>query len=303
MRPCDICGHSASSTLPFYYELDQTRLEGRKCRKCGLMYIHPQPNEEQILRMYGEEYFDQMENYNREKKEETYMEIARRLDLDNPQPHLIIDYLNQHYPGQKFKFLEIGCGPGYLIKRLQLLGWEVGGMEISEFSASFGREYFKLPIQTGSIEAYTDFQENEWEAIYLGDVLEHLRSPSATIAKLKRMLAPGGLLMFALPATMNLLSIRAGMGVYKLLGKERRMDIPPYHLYEFTPATITKLLNKHQFQVEDLRNTVKKPSQIRLGGNKLEALGKLLGQYPTYYINQLTGRFGDRMLVVARNQK
>ncbi len=29
----------------------------------------------------------------------------------------------------------------------------------------------------------------------------------------------------------------------------------------------------------------------------------MAGQYPTYYLNKLTGRFGDRMFVVARNGK
>jgi hypothetical protein len=35
----------------------------------------------------------------------------------------------------------------------------------------------------------------------------------------------------------------------------------------------------------------------------VEKVGKLAGQYPTYYLNKLTGRFGDRMFVVARNEK
>jgi len=48
---------------------------------------------------------------------------------------------------------------------------------------------------------------------------------------------------------------------------------------------------------------VKPPKHIRLGGSVVEKVGKLVGQYPTYYLNKLTGRFGDRMFVVARNVK
>lgn len=301
MRTCDLCGSMSSSPLPFYYELNQTRLEGRKCDHCQLIFIDPQPTEEQIRELYGEAYFSSLENYNRELKEVAYIDLAKNIDFSKPQK--FTDYVLQHYPGQQFKFLEVGCGPGYLLKRLQLLGWEVNGLEISEFSASFGRERFQLPIQTGNIETFTAFTEDQWEMVYMGDVLEHLRSPSATIAKFRQMLTPGGLLLLALPSTMNLPSIRTGLGIYKLLGQKRKMDIAPYHLYEFTPATITALLQKHGFQVVDLVNSVKRPTQIRLGGNKLEMMGKLLGQYPTYYLNQLTGRFGDRIWVVARNGK
>lgn len=301
MVTCDLCGSTASVPLPFYYELDNIRLEGRRCKNCQLMFIYPQPSDDQIKAMYGEDYFAKMENYNREKRQVAYIELAKGLDFS--KPHRFTDYIAAHYPGKKFKFLEVGCGPGYLLKRLQLQGWDVSGLEISEFSASFGREQFGLPIQTGSIESFTAFAENQWEMIYMGDVLEHLRSPSATIAKFRQMLAPGGLLLLALPSTMNLPSIRAGLGLYSLLGRQRKMDILPYHLFEFTPATIYKLLAKHGFVVEDLVNSVKKPSQIRLGGNKLEMAGKLVGQYPTYYLNKATGRFGDRIWVVARNEK
>jgi hypothetical protein len=55
--------------------------------------------------------------------------------------------------------------------------------------------------------------------------------------------------------------------------------------------------------VVDLQNPVKAPAHIRLGGNLVEQAAKLGTQYPTYWLNQLTGRFGDRMFVVAKNEK
>jgi hypothetical protein len=97
--------------------------------------------------------------------------------------------------------------------------------------------------------------------------------------------------------------MRLGFAAYAALGKQRKMDIPPYHLFEFTPTTIRKMLAKQGFEVVDLLNPVKPPTHIRLGGSIVEKVGKLAGQYPTYYLNKLTGRFGDRMFVVARNEK
>ena len=156
---------------------------------------------------------------------------------------------------------------------------------------------------TGNIETTEDFRENQFDLAYMGDVLEHLLSPSATLAKFHRILEPGGLLVLALPATLNLPTVRLGFAAYGVLGKERKMDIPPYHLFEFTPATITKMLKKQGFEVVELLNPVKPPKHIRLGGSVVEKVSKLAGQYPTYYLNKLTGRFGDRMFVVARNMK
>jgi SAM-dependent methyltransferase len=158
-------------------------------------------------------------------------------------------------------------------------------------------------VVTGNIETTEDFHENQFDLAYLGDVLEHLLSPAAAIRKFGRILSPGGLLVLALPSVTNLPSMRLGFAAYKALGRQRRMDIPPYHLYEFTPATIRKMLAKNGFSVVDLLNPVKAPANIRLGGNVVEQATKLGTQYPTYWLNKLTGRFGDRMFVVAKNEK
>ncbi len=304
MRTCDLCSSASFSNLPFYYELEGSHLQGKKCKKCGLMFLDPQPTAEQIERMYSKEYFTDRENYDREKKQQQYMDLAREIDFSKVSSNKYTDYLLKNFPGKAFRYLEVGCGPGFTLKMLRdNLNWQVQGLEISGYSADYGRTQLGLPIVTGSIEAYNEFKENEFDLLYMGDVIEHLTSPATTIAKFKKILEPGGLLMLSLPATMNLPAVRLGTAIYSALGRNRKMDIKPYHLFEFTPATIKALLQKQGFDVLHLDNYVKQPSKIRLGGNKLEAAGKLLGQYPTYYLNKLTGSLGDRIFVVARNNK
>ena len=160
-----------------------------------------------------------------------------------------------------------GLRPGYTLKSLQSLGWTTHGLEISAHAADFARRELHLPVVTGNIETTEDFHENQFDLAYLGDVLEHLLSPRATLARLHRILEPGGLLVLALPAVLNLPSVRLGFAAYGVLGKERKMDLPPYHLFEFTPATITKMLKKEGFELVDLQNPVKPPQHIRLGGS------------------------------------
>ena len=303
MRTCDLCGHTAFRPRPFYYTLEGQRLQGMQCQNCELVFLDPQPTPAQLERLYGKEYFTERPNYDRTAQDRKFIEEGAKLDLSQPRADKFTDYMMRHYPGRRFRYLEVGCGPGYTLKSLQSLGWETHGLEISAHAADFARRELGLPVVTGNIETAEDFQENQFDLAYLGDVLEHLLSPSAAVAKFGRILAPGGLLVLALPSVLNLPSMRAGFALYGMLGRQRRMDLPPYHLYEFTPTTIRKLLAKHKFEVVDLLNPVKKPQQIRLGGNPVEQAGKLLGQYPTYWLNQLTGRFGDRMFVVAKNGK
>lgn len=303
MRTCDLCGGTRFRDLPFYYLLEGQRLQGKQCRSCELMFIDPLPTPEQLERLYGKEYFTDRVNYNREEKDRKFIEESAQLDFSKPRSDKFTDYMLTHYPGRRFRYLEVGCGPGYTLKSLESLGWKAHGLEISEHAADFARRHLHLPVVTGNIETTEDFQANQFDLVYMGDVIEHLRSPSATVARFAHLLEPGGLLVLALPATLNLPAMRIGLGAYGLLGRQRLMDIPPYHLYEFTPTTIRRLLEKHGFHVIDLRNSVKKPSQIRLGGSPVEQMGKLIGQYPTYYLNRLTSGFGDRIFVVARNGK
>ena len=303
MRTCDLCGSTDFKPLPFYYEFEGQKLQGTQCRRCDLMFLHPQPSPEQLERLYGKAYFTDRPNYDRTQQDRKFIEEGQKLDLTRPRPDKFVDYMQQHYPGRKFRYLEVGCGPGYTLKSLQSLGWQTHGLEISEHAADFARRELHLPVVTGNIETTDDFHANQFDLAYMGDVLEHLLSPAATLAKFHRILAPGGLLVLALPATLNLPTVRLGFAAYGVLGKQRKMDIPPYHLYEFTPATIRKMLEKQGFEVVDLLNPVKPPTHIRLGGSVVEKVGKLAGQYPTYYLNKLTGKFGDRMFVVARNEK
>lgn len=304
MRTCDLCGSSDFKKLPFYYEFEGQRLQGTRCRRCALMFLDPQPTPAQLARLYGKAYFTERPNYDRTQPEVKFIEDGQKQEaLSQLRPDKFTDYILAHYPDRQFRYLEVGCGPGYTLKSLQALGWATHGLEISEHAAEFARRELHLPVVTGNIETTEDFHDNQFDLAYMGDVLEHLLSPSATLAKFHRILGPGGLLVLALPSVLNLPTVRLGFAAYGALGKERKMDLPPYHLFEFTPATITKMLQKQGFEVVELLNPVKPPKHIRLGGSVMEKVGKLAGQYPTYYLNKLTGRFGDRMFVVAKNVK
>ena len=304
MRTCDLCGSTDFKKLPFYYEFEGQKLQGTKCRRCALMFLDPQPTPAQLERLYGKEYFTERPNYDRAQQEVKFIEEeGGKHNVNQLRPDKFTNYIMARYPGRKFRYLEVGCGPGYTLKSLQALGWTTHGLEISEHAADFARRELHLPVVTGNIETTEDFHTDQFDLAYMGDVLEHLRSPSDTLAKFHRILGPGGLLVLALPSVLNLPTVRLGFAAYGLLGKERKMDIPPYHLFEFTPATITKMLGKAGFEVLELLNPVKSPKHIRLGGSLVEKVSKLAGQYPTYYLNKLTGRFGDRMFVVARNVK
>lgn len=85
--------------------------------------------------------------------------------------------------------LDVGAGDGVLLAALRARGREATGLE---------REARAGGIQAGEL---TDFREREggWAAIVLWHVLEHLRAPAAAVDRACALLAPGGLLIVAVP--------------------------------------------------------------------------------------------------------
>ncbi len=75
----------------------------------------------------------------------------------------------------------------------------------------------------------------------LWNVFEHLYDPAATLAEIRRILAPGGLLVLAVPD--------AGSLDARIFGPRWTGYDVPRHLYTFDRHTLDRMLNRAGFQV------------------------------------------------------
>jgi len=103
--------------------------------------------------------------------------LARRLDRLAP-------------PGP---ILDVGAGDGALVNALAHRGRDVTGLE---------REGSGAHIRAGDIGEL----DGEWAAIVFWHSLEHLRAPGAALDRAARLLAPGGILVIAVPNSDSLQS-------------------------------------------------------------------------------------------------
>jgi len=124
--------------------------------------------------------------------------------------------------------LEIGSGEGWMLAAIRDLGWRVVGLERTATSAAFARHVQGLSMLVGSLEAIRP--DARFELIVLHHVLEHLPDPAGTLLACRRLLAPGGRIVVAVP---NFASWqRAFAGPYWL-----HLDVPR-HLGHFTPRSL-----------------------------------------------------------------
>lgn len=276
-----------------YYFLQEKRFDARKCTRCGFIYLDPRPTEDDLRLMYSDEYF--------------------LFDGADFGAHASTDYETAAIKGsvkfpailgaiQKFKpsgkFFEIGCGMGYFLNYANTHGYDASGIEFAALGTETCRTKFGLDVTQSSFEDW-NASPNTYDVIFMGDVLEHFVDPLPMLKKAHTMLKPSGMVAVEVPAVFNSLIGRAAAVGLQLLGKPRKMQMPPYHVNEFTPATLRKILENAGYSNIKIIQRIKPPSTLTLRGSAFDKAVKKSLQYPNYFLTKTLGIFGDRLLGIG----
>jgi O-antigen biosynthesis protein len=99
------------------------------------------------------------------------------------------------------RVLEVGCSTGYMSQLMKQRNCAVTGVEVDADAARCAANYCEEVhvLDLNSPEWLTRFSENRFEAILLGDVLEHLVDPARVLTQMREVLAPNGSLVISLP--------------------------------------------------------------------------------------------------------
>lgn len=101
-----------------------------------------------------------------------------------------VDLAQRHSPPGRW--LEIGCGAGTLMQVAVDRGIDIDGLEIDPrrraIAARYGQIYDR-PLED------LDLDDDSYSAVILINVFSHLVSPMQTLREIRRILAPGGIVM------------------------------------------------------------------------------------------------------------
>lgn len=101
--------------------------------------------------------------------------------------------------------LEVGCGMGVTLQHIlhRFPNAKVQGIELCEEVLGFGK--LQETIRQGNVEEMNlDYDENSFDYILFGDVLEHLRDPHALLRKLRPFLKESGEILASIPNLMHI---------------------------------------------------------------------------------------------------
>jgi SAM-dependent methyltransferase len=193
-----------------------------------------------------------------------------RLKDDPHSSHALI--LARLGEGRGRRALDAGAADGFLAERMTARGWRVTAVERDPVQAALARGKCEQVVVADLAEAAPRL-EGPFDAVVLGDVLEHLSDPLAVLRPLVRLVADGGVLIASVPNVAHLwvrLQLLAGRFEYAERGILDRT-----HLRFFTRRSFLDLLGEARLAVEELLVTpVPLPLVVpeRLHGRWLDVL-------------------------------
>jgi 2-polyprenyl-3-methyl-5-hydroxy-6-metoxy-1,4-benzoquinol methylase len=137
-------------------------------------------------------------------------------------------------PGKKI--LDVGAGRGLIARMLVEKGFDVSACDVSSDSVNLLRGQGLVSF-VFDLEA--DELEQKYDAIFCMEVLQYLRYPEKTVAKLKAALNPDGILVISVPNEFHLLR-RLGL----LFGRTSWAGIQTPHLRLFDRKTALELFRQ-----------------------------------------------------------
>lgn len=215
--PCPLCRCSTSSPdiVVAGYQLE-------KCDACGLSYMNP--------RCTGDHLADIYKVRDEDALIELYSRIASPSVMD--EYRMKLEKIERMVPA-KGRFLDFACAAGYLFEEAQRRGWDAHGCDVGEWTGRAAESRGLKNMHVGDFDDL-NFPDNHFDVVYASQVFEHLLFPTEDLARLKRVLKPGGMLYIEVP---NYYTLPV------LTGKDDFMlNEPPQHINYFTPKTLKKLL-------------------------------------------------------------
>ena len=209
-------GTSKGLTFPYTTIFNKEKFNSLKCSICDSVFIDPVPDEQTFSLIYAKsDYHDQFYSHINDSQ---YTESVQ----------LLCKYIKS-----SASILDFGCGTGYFLKECKSHGLLPFGVEFDKETVQFAAN-----ISNCSVISLEDFHRlkvlAKFDAIHLGDVLEHLPNPTSTLVTLLCFLKPGGVLFVEGPLEENpsfvLWTARVFGGLKRLIKPNFISSTPPTHL-------------------------------------------------------------------------
>ncbi|NWF52470.1 MAG: class I SAM-dependent methyltransferase [Nitrospirae bacterium] len=288
VKKCKICN---STERKLRYSIGDYNVV--ECNKCGVIFLDLHKDYD-ISKLYSSDYYLERKEY--------YLKnciVDPSCRIENPN---ILDFKEGLNLIESFKktgrLLDVGCGMGIFLYMSKERGWEVFGVDVSDYAANFAKERFGIDCFVGRLKK-ANFPDNYFDVITLWDVIEHFENPIEELEEIRRILSDEGIILFDTPNVESLMR-QIAHWIYMLTGGIFKYPVKKlyhqYHLYYYSIKTLKTLLNKSGFEIVKMKN--KTIPLTKAKGNRLEkAIVKGLSM-----LEKITKREYE-LLVIAKKKR
>ncbi len=248
---CNLCGSKDFRPLLVNHDrMFRKEKEYRlvRCASCGLIRQEPIPTQQEIESFYPKTYYSLSSGMHKKAA----LALARIRQGQGWKDRIIAVlssplfriWFNRTLPPckGKMRLLDVGCGDGAFLSIAKKLGFEVYGVEPSDFNPALSQEE-GFTIYKGPLDG-AGFGNEFFDVVTINHVLEHTTDPAAMFADVKRIVKPGGFVIIAVP---NMRSLG-----FRFFGKYWQDLDTPRHIYLFSIPNLIEYGRKSGLKVEKL---------------------------------------------------
>lgn len=199
------------------------------CQCCGLYFLSPRMDPQELAAYYAEEYSMRFRGNAIPSRQAM---VAR----DQTAIYRTDVLRNWSVLRSGHTLLEVGCGAGNFLSQCRSLGVVASGIEPSRGYAESASKQ-GLDVLIGHFPG-TQPDRTHYDVVAMFHVLEHLPDPLAVLTEVRGLLLPNGRLVVEVPDLDLALGVR---------WSERYFHRP--HLFDFTRASLAHLLGRAGFEI------------------------------------------------------
>jgi SAM-dependent methyltransferase len=174
-----------------------------------------------------------------------------------------IMWLNGEWRG---RLLDVGCGNGAFLLRMQTLGWRGVGVDFDAAAIRVARDAHRLEAYCGRLDD-VPLRDGSFDVITMAHVIEHVPDPKRTFEQCARLLKPGGRLVVVTPNGIGLGHSRFGRHWFAL--------DPPRHLFIFTPRSLAECATAAGLDVVDCWTEAGSGAAVSAKSRMIQKLGRI----------------------------
>ena len=222
------------------------------CGGCGIMLMNPQYSDAYLGRYYGSYISVDNQGDGSFRGSLSVRRTGKTRSLT-----LLLEQVKT-VDGRPPRVLMVGCGDGIELEIARDLGFEPEGYDIDPETTAEVAARRGAPVHSGPFDQLS-LPNGHFDAVFMDQVIEHLKDPVPYLSTCHRLLRTGGVLYLGMP---NIGSI-----ANRLKTLQDRLRLKPHrrgshyaskhHIFYYRPDVLKRALKRHGFEVYFVRGSLK----------------------------------------------